>query len=894
MDLFQENLNALKRTNLPLAQNLEQLVGVENFEIFMNEGDLLSLNFVHKKNFIPLYENNPKTHTKEILTVFENCKLYPFLYIYGVANGAVVSHLLENETLQRVVVIEPEIELLYAVLHFYDFRDALSSGRLQLFYASKFDYAQARSLFATKNEQRYAKTYDLMSSSNYYEKHFESNMIVVNRLLIEGVYYAINEVGNDTKDALIGLKHHILNLPKLFKTPTFIELIHSLNNGNPAILVSTGPSLNKQLPLLKEIAPYVRIIAVDASFPILSKEGIRPDVVVSMERVVQTARFFTETPKEAFDGVVFALSSLQHKEVIESIKGGTLQMSLRPLGYMIESGPKAWGFVGIGTSAANMGFELIHYSGFKKVIIIGQDLAYDENGSSHAFGHVFGENNVKEEDNNVWVEGWGGLKKVKTNHNWVMFRKFFEKDIRDIGDNMLTINATEGGAHIEGAEEISFKNAVFLHVKRSKKESISLKYPQEKELKGAICQTEEKLDEIVLYVKNLLEDVKKLFLELAELEESDSKDFSLIESTLDKVAEMLRRTCDEIYANVVWHIAQSMLLVQELDLAPPEVYLPKNEKEKQERLGLLASGYKTWLFSFSGILDAIIKTITYARARTLMESVEHINVEVDGEVIDSFTCKALKSTFGRVFDVDMRGILYDMPDIHVGKAAVFKDAKTGETLPEAFVSVITREDEKYNELSFMKSLEEPIDKEKIKDLYCPNAIGFLATEENLADEEFVGYIKELMERFPDVEFKGFCFSKTDIIVLEKTFSARIKAKIINNFLNITNEVCLFIQTQKIPVLPSVFQKFNLFNVWFVGSAYRSCLAVKDYDSILDSYHFKNFIYNQSDIISDNYAEIFANKLNCNNKDKLLSEILYYERIKVFFGSKKLRKFLLKQ
>jgi hypothetical protein len=58
----------------------------------------------------------------------------------------------------------------------------------------------------------------------------------------------------------------------------------------------------------------------------------------------------------------------------------------------------------------------------------------------------------------------------------------------------------------------------------------------------------------------------------------------------------------------------------------------------------------------------------------------------------------------------------------------------------------------------MQSLEEPIDEEKIKDLYCKNAIGFLAIKENLEDEDFMAYVKELRERFPDITFKAFYFN----------------------------------------------------------------------------------------------------------------------------------------
>jgi hypothetical protein len=97
-------------------------------------------------------------------------------------------------------------------------------------------------------------------------------------------------------------------------------------------------------------------------------------------------------------------------------------------------------------------------------------------------------------------------------------------------------------------------------------------------------------------------------------------------------------------------------------------------------------------------------------------------------------------------------IEYKMDD-NISDLDVLVEAKID--LKESVLSQIMQENEKIDKLMFINSLSQPIDEEKIKDMYCPNAIGFLATQENLEDEEFVGYIKELIVRFPDVEFKGF-------------------------------------------------------------------------------------------------------------------------------------------
>jgi hypothetical protein len=84
-----------------------------------------------------------------------------------------------------------------------------------------------------------------------------------------------------------------------------------------------------------------------------------------------------------------------------------------------------------------------------------------------------------------------------------------------------------------------------------------------------------------------------------------------------------------------------------------------------------------------------------------------------------------------------------------------------------------KDDAHFNEFAFKNSLEATIDKEKIENLYEKGSIGFLAAEENLEDEEFVNYIKELMARFPEVRFKGFVFNEKQKTELEKIFSVSI-------------------------------------------------------------------------------------------------------------------------
>ncbi len=77
--------------------------------------------------------------------------------------------------------------------------------------------------------------------------------------------------------------------------------------------------------------------------------------------------------------------------------------------------------------------------------------------------------------------------------------------------------------------------------------------------------------------------------------------------------------------------------------------------------------------------------------------------------------------------------------------------------------------EEYNEIFFLRSLEEKIDEEKIKDLYKKDCIGFLASEENIEDIKFIEYLKELSKRFPHITLKAFYFSKKSHDLIKNLF-----------------------------------------------------------------------------------------------------------------------------
>lgn len=104
-----------------------------------------------------------------------------------------------------------------------------------------------------------------------------------------------------------------------------------------------------------------------------------------------------------------------------------------------------------GGSVTADAFMLADYIGFRKIILVGQDMAFT-NGISHTSGidGAFGDNDDYINSRYlVSVQGIHG-EELKTDFQMWRYKKWFEKIIRMNGNRFEVINATEGGACIEG------------------------------------------------------------------------------------------------------------------------------------------------------------------------------------------------------------------------------------------------------------------------------------------------------------------------------------------------------------------------------------------------------------------------------------------------------------
>ncbi|RTI84261.1 motility associated factor glycosyltransferase family protein [Campylobacter jejuni] len=591
-NLFLKNTQVLFEVDQILAYKLRALKK-NDFKIQQNEN---GINFI--KDDTALYKN-PNQELLENLTLFKSeYEKYPVLFFYGFGNGIFYKALCENKNHKHIIVFEDELEILALALHLFDFSKELKNEKLILFHTPNITTAQLTTLFMYEYIQKSVKIFNLFIHSDFYLKFYAHQIQELNKKLIENIRFIVLAKGNDPYDSIIGIKHMLNNLPKLLNHGIFQNFLKEKKQKvKNAIIVSTGPSLTKQLPLLKKYANKATIFCADSAYPILAKHDIKPDYVCMLERDDIVSKCFDNDFKEFDKGILFILASVVHKEVIEFLERNNREYMLahRPLHFAVSLNLKEFGYIGVGASVANMAYELAASLRHENIIFIGQDLAYAEDGSSHPSEHIYG-NEGEKIRGEVYTLAYGGEKQVRTQLTWNLFRQAFEKDIFWAKEKLKinTYNCTEGGARIEGTIEKPFKEVCETLLKEDLKKPFDLpKILENKEIKNKFLQTQKLLiknvEQSEKFIKKCQNELKKLGFELSKSQ--------LNLQTLIKIKQNLLIFFKDFKRLKLFNeLTQAIYYHNECEIMHYEVLndLEQNEKIKD----FLTSQEKWWLQSF--------------------------------------------------------------------------------------------------------------------------------------------------------------------------------------------------------------------------------------------------------------------------------------------------------
>ena len=467
---LEKNKEALKSINPDLVQWLKEAKPVDWIDYVKSYDGYDNILIKHGSH---LQANYDMKNTKQDI---ENMSHYLQLYkqnvtiLIGCGLGYIIKKIFQNmEKGHIIVVFEATAHMLLLAMSTVDMSKHLQDGSLIISNATnKTEIAAIISFIDSVNV---IENWNLLIEKYTQIRPNEYNII------IKDILDVINQTKCNTGTMMSAggkiADNDIVSLPYVIRHRGVAEL-KDLFKGKPAILVSTGPSLSKNIHEIAQIKNKVIIVAVAQALRPLLAYDIRPDFICSVD--------FGQVNMTHLEGIMDSDTPLI-----------ALNRSYAPL-LMQYQGPKfivispSPGFeqtiVGLmqnrgsldqGGSVAHLCMSFAHHLGCDTIILTGQDLAYEKNFShiplADSGGKIIKDENgkltweVKDQRSNIYskeknkysmglsykVPGYFG-DTVDTNAGLLCFITSFENMASSLSKEVKLFNATEGGAEIKNIE----------------------------------------------------------------------------------------------------------------------------------------------------------------------------------------------------------------------------------------------------------------------------------------------------------------------------------------------------------------------------------------------------------------------------------------------------------
>ncbi|EHS6630583.1 motility associated factor glycosyltransferase family protein [Campylobacter jejuni] len=526
MTILEKNIQALlSGVNEPLGNRLLNFIQNKTCSRFsINE----NLNIYDKTHNVFMYENLEEEINFFYQSILEKTPRYPFICIYGIGNALLIKNLAKHY--KHLFVFESEIELFILALSTIDLSEELCSGKIYLvdIEEERVDI-QLLILFDMKDISEYLSLYEMFVNNVYYKKFYEDIWHKADELCEKNIKVVIRNLGSNSDLSFECYSHLLQNIPSMLESIPFQRILSERKNKfENAIVVSAGPSLAKQLPLLKACQDKAVIFCADGALSMLEKEGIVPDYVTNLDFTDLAMKFFQNKENKTSLNI---LSCATYPNLVHFLDNKSVILRDDPLCQRFNLND--FGYIDTGTHVSHFSYTLALALGFKNIIMIGQDLAFDKEGNSHSKGFDFGEKFSGEENiDKLKVPAYAGKGEVLTHITWSDYRIKLEYLFACNDQKAKFYNATEGGARINFTEELSFKECCEKFLTKEKPKFELPKSLTKNRSDKLLVKFKEKIQKDQENAKRFLDDALAL---KQILENILSKDFLLPLEFLEKV-----------------------------------------------------------------------------------------------------------------------------------------------------------------------------------------------------------------------------------------------------------------------------------------------------------------------------------------------------------------------
>lgn len=463
------------------------------------------------------------------------------LLVIGFSDGRVLRRL--SQTIGKdaiLVVYEPCMDLFLHTMHHYDLTDLFAERKSGLIIEgiNGQELESVLGKIITLERMTKIKTLVLGNYENIFPEEVR-HVIGLQKEKVKALRTHWNTVLSFMGQSIFNV---LSNMKYLYWHYSFGALHFKLKENVPVILVAAGPSLDKNIELLKEAKGKACIIACDTALKPLVKRDIIPDFFVIVDpkkpmELFEDERIF-QIPLISGLNVPHDVMARHCGEKILYIDEGCMQWILSNI-ITENTQDKFMGIVPTGGSVATSAFSIGRLMGAKNIILVGQDLALSGE-KEHAEGTF-----QKDRKFNVssgkfpMVEGIDGSQ-LPTLHNLKLYLEWFEKQILT-WKNVHVVDATEGGALIHGSEVMTLREAIDTYCigEFSSEELLKScdRHFSEEERERALSFYKSIPEQLERLEKRILQG-KKLYLRLEKLAKKENYSVQELKKLLKKIKKL--------------------------------------------------------------------------------------------------------------------------------------------------------------------------------------------------------------------------------------------------------------------------------------------------------------------------------------------------------------------
>lgn len=515
----ENNLKALADRYPFIADKLEEYVcensSIQPFISDVCKRDVLALNYNDEVMLLDTTYDEEQYLSDWFDTVEIPNAIYGKIVLFGLGNGMFARKLSACIPKDFIILVEePSVEIFKTVLEAIDISDVLRDERILIHFGFDEEIGIRPFYEEILNYEDFASIM-MLNYPNYgtvYTDEWRALVKVLQSVHIRKYtdlhYYEAAGKGV--------VNNEVRNVSEYLKSYALSELLDKVKSEIPAVVVACGPSLEKNIDKLKGAKGKSIIIATDSALNVMYKHGIVPDVAIAIDPIKDRKYMAYEELRH----VPMIVSTSTNHDIIEYHLGRKFFYSVWGYIYLhTKNMGKEVPTLDTGGSVANNAMSLAMLLGCKKIILLGQDLAYTDS-KTHSDGSVRGEAKEAIEDAFWDVDIYGN--EIQTSSMFVLFKEWIEDTISENKD-IQVIDATEGGILIKGTEIITLEEAV-------KKYCVKPFSCKELFDKAGNLFTEEESD-------RFKEDIRKL----PNTYEEILRDLDRLDKQYDKMAEMIEK-----------------------------------------------------------------------------------------------------------------------------------------------------------------------------------------------------------------------------------------------------------------------------------------------------------------------------------------------------------------